>query len=87
VAIRDLGIEGENGEHRCTTRTRPPAPPDPTSGARPGPTKRARIYRADTWHIEDGTGTDGSGEPPKRNPVRRAFSAEYELAILAEYDA
>ena len=43
------------------------------------------VYRANTWHIDDGTGTDG-GERTK-NPVRRAFSPEYKLAILAEYDA
>jgi transposase len=63
--------------------------PDPTAGPdrrrRRGPGTRARIYKADTWHIDDGTGTDGN--PPRRNPVRRAFSAEYKLAILAEYDA
>jgi transposase-like protein len=65
---------------------------DPTPGPagndkrrRPGPGTRARIYKADTWHIDDGTGTDG--QPPRRNPIRRAFSAEYKLSILAEYDA
>jgi len=47
--------------------------------------KRARIYRADTWHVEDGTGTDGG--PVRKNPVRRVFTPEYKLAILAEYDA
>jgi transposase-like protein len=46
---------------------------------------RARIYTADTWHVDDGTGTDGG--PLRRNPVRRSFSPEYKLAILAEYDA
>ena len=50
-----------------------------------GNTKRARIYSADTWHVDDGVGTDG--EPARRNPVRRSFSAEYKLSILAEYDA
>jgi D-isomer specific 2-hydroxyacid dehydrogenase, NAD binding domain/D-isomer specific 2-hydroxyacid dehydrogenase, catalytic domain len=49
-----------------------------------GNTKRARIYSADTWHVDDGVGTDG--ESPRRNPVRRSFSVEYKLAILAEYD-
>jgi transposase len=65
---------------------------DPTPGPagldqrrRPGPSKRARIYGADTWHIDDGCGTDG--QAPRRNPVRRVFSPEYKLAILAEYDA
>jgi hypothetical protein len=44
------------------------------------------IYSADTWHIDDGTGTDG-GERYQKNVVRRVFSSEYKLAILAEYDA
>ena len=35
--------------------------------------------------MDDGTSTDG--EAPRRNPVRRVFSPEYKLAILAEYDA
>lgn len=48
---------------------------------------RAAIYRADTWHVSDGTASDGSGRPPHHNPVRRVFSPEYKLAILAEYDA
>ena len=48
--------------------------------------KRAAIYKADTWHVEDGVASDGSGRP-LRNPVRRIFSPEYKLAILAEYDA
>ena len=43
-----------------------------------------RIYSANTWHVEDGTGTDGG--PVRKNPVRRSFSPEYKLAILAEYD-
>lgn len=47
--------------------------------------KRAAIYTADTWHVDDGVATDGSGRP-LRNPVRRSFSPEYKLAILAEYD-
>ena len=66
---------------------------DPTPGPaghdkrrRPGPLKGARIYKAAPWHIDDGTGTDG-GPPYHRSPVRRVFSAEYKLAILAEYDA
>ena len=48
--------------------------------------EKRKIYDADDWHVDDGVATDGSGEPPKRNPVRRSFSAEYKLAILAEYD-
>jgi transposase-like protein len=51
-----------------------------------GKNQRA-IYRADTWHVDDGTASDGSGRAPHHNPVRRVFSAEYKLAILAEYDA
>ena len=50
-------------------------------------TKRAAIYKADTWHVDDGVSTDGSGRPPHHNPVRRVFAAEYKLAVLAEYDA
>jgi len=48
--------------------------------------KRAAIYSADTWHVDDGVATDGSGRPPLKNPVRRSFSPEYKLSILAEYD-
>jgi transposase-like protein len=40
---------------------------------------------AKRWHIDDGTAPDGS--PRRTNPVKRSFSAEYKLAILAEYDA
>lgn len=50
-------------------------------------TNQRAIYRADTWHVDDGTATDGSGRPLHHNPVRRVFAAEYKLAILAEYDA
>ena len=48
--------------------------------------KRAAIYRADNWHVDDGVASDGSGRP-LRSAVRRTFSPEYKLAILAEYDA
>jgi len=48
--------------------------------------KRAAIYTADNWHVEDDVATDGSGRPPVKNPVRRSFSPEYKLSILAEYD-
>ena len=48
--------------------------------------KRAAIYSADNWHIDDAVASDGSGRP-LRNPIRRSFSPEYKLAILAEYDA
>ena len=63
-----------------------PKPAEPATTPRPRSTKRARIYTADTWHIDDGTGTDGGPRYHKTN-IRRAFSAEYKLAILAEYDA
>ena len=43
------------------------------------------IYSADTWHMDDGTGTDG-GPLPNKPFVRRSFSPEYKLSILAEYD-
>ncbi len=46
----------------------------------------AAIYKADTWHVDDGVATDGSGRPLHHNPVRRVFSPEYKLAVLAEYD-
>lgn len=49
-------------------------------------THRALIKKADTWHVDDGVTTDGSGRPPVKSPVRRSFSPEYKLAILAEYD-
>ena len=39
---------------------------------------------AKTWHIDDGTAPDGSER--KKSPVRRVFTPEYKLAILAEYD-
>jgi transposase-like protein len=60
-----------------------PAGPDKRRSANPKP--RARIYNADTWHIDDGTGTDGGPRYQKTN-IRRSFSADYKLAILAEYD-
>jgi transposase len=47
--------------------------------------KSAAIYKADNWHVDDGVASDGSGRP-LRNPVRRSFSPEYKLTILAEYD-
>jgi transposase-like protein len=58
---------------------------DPPKGSRQASTKRARIYSADSWHIDDGTGTDGGPRYHKTN-IRRSFSPEYKLAILAEYD-
>ena len=49
-----------------------------------GKNQRA-IYSADTWHIDDGTASDG-GERHHKSPLRRVFTAEYKLTILAEYD-
>ena len=43
------------------------------------------IYSADTWHVDDDTGIDG-GPKYHKSPVRRVFTAEYKLSILAEYD-
>jgi transposase len=40
--------------------------------------------QAKTWHIDDGTAPDGNER--KKTPVRRVFTPEYKLAILAEYD-
>jgi transposase len=61
----------------------PPAT-DTRGGARPA--KRAAIYKADTWHVEDGVASDGSGRP-LRSAIRRSYTPEYKLAILAEYDS
>ena len=44
-----------------------------------------RTEQAKTWHIDDGTAPDGSER--RETPVRRVFSADYKLSILAEYDA
>jgi transposase len=60
-----------------------PAGPDRRRKKKPKP--RARIYSADTWHVDDGVGTDG--QPLRKPVVRRQFSAEYKLSVLAEYDA
>lgn len=49
---------------------------------RPAP---VRSEHAKTWHIDDGTAPDG-GER-RKTPVRRVFTAEYKLSILAAYDA
>ena len=59
----------------------------PDRRKRSGPSKRAAIYKADTWHVDDGVASDGSGRPLRSGAVRRSFSAEYKLSILAEYQA
>ena len=43
------------------------------------------VRRSKTWHVEDGTAPEGG--PRYHKTVRRTFSAEYKLSILAEYDA
>jgi transposase len=43
-----------------------------------------RTEHAKTWHIDDGTAPDGG--PVRKTPVRRVFTPEYKLTILAEYD-
>lgn len=60
-----------------------PAGPDKRRRADPRP--RRAIYTADTWHVDDGVGTDG-GPLSNKPSVRRSFSPEYKLSILAEYD-
>ena len=52
-----------------------------------GKNQRA-IYAAEDWQVQDGTSSDGSGCPNfHKTGIRRVFSPEYKLAILAEYDA
>jgi len=48
--------------------------------------KTAAIYKADNWHVDDGVASDGSGRPLRGGGVRRSFSPEYKLSILAEFD-
>ena len=51
-----------------------------------GKNQRA-IYAAEDWQVQDGTASDGSGRPSyHKTGIRRSFSPEYKLAILAEYD-
>jgi transposase len=64
----------KNGKPRLT----PPKRPDK-------PIARVRTEHAKTWHIDDGTGPDGK-DMGSHGPLRRSFSPEYKLAILAEYD-
>jgi transposase-like protein len=47
--------------------------------------KPRAIYKADTGHVVDDTGSDG-GRNYHKSPVRRVFTAEYKRAILAEYE-
>src|SRR3954454_3041683 len=63
------------------------SPVRPDGRGRVRKSERAAIYKADTWHVDDGVASDGTGRPLRPGAVRRSFSAEYKLAILAEYDA
>jgi transposase-like protein len=63
-----------------------PGPAGPDKRRRPVQGQRRAVYKADTWHVDDGVASDGSGRP-LRSAVRRVFTPEYKLAILAEYDA
>jgi transposase len=50
--------------------------------------KRAAIYKAVDWQVQDGTASDGSGRRAyHKTGIRRIFAPEYKLAVLAEYDA
>jgi len=70
-----------------TTRKPTKEAAGPDRRRRSGPSRRATIYTADTWHVEDGVASDGTGRPLRPGAVRRSFSPEYKLSILAEYDA
>lgn len=57
-----------------------------TAGAgRRKPPALVRSEHAKTWHIDDGTASDGGEQ--RTTPVRRVFPAAYKLSILAAYDA
>ena len=61
-------------------------PAGPDRRRRPG-SKRAAIYTAEDWQVQDGTASDGSGRPRyHKSGIRRVFTPEYKLAILAEYE-
>ena len=61
-------------------------PPGPLTPRPRTKQKRRAIYRADDWHVDDGVASDGSGRPLRGKGIRRTFTPEYKLAILAEYD-
>lgn len=46
-----------------------------------------RSEYAKTWHIDDDPAAPDGGVRYNKNVVRRIFSPEYKLSILAEYDA
>lgn len=56
-----------------------------TTAGRAAPRPLVKSEHAKTWHIDDGTAPDGSER--RKTPVKRSFSPEYKLSILAEYDA
>ena len=69
------------------TMTQPAGPAGPDRRRRPEPDEagpRSTTPILGTWTTAPAT--DG-GPACHKNPVRRVFSAEYKLAILAEYDA
>lgn len=55
------------------------------TAGRTKPPALVRSEHAKTWHIDDGTAPDGGKR--RKTPVRRTFSADYKLSILARYDA
>lgn len=63
------------------------SPTRPDARGRVRKSERAAIYKADTWHVDDGVASDGTGRTLRPGAVRRSFSPEYKLTILAEYDA
>src|SRR3984893_12064044 len=52
--------------------------------AQKGPVRPVKSEHGKTWHIDDGTAPHGSKR--RKTPVRRVFTPDYKLAILAEYD-
>ena len=56
-----------------------------TATGRSTPRPLVESEHAKTWHIDDGTAPDGSER--RKTPVKRSFSPEYKLSILAQYDA
>ena len=85
MTIRDLSIEGEKGEHQCTTWT-PPRPRRTRQAPPPRTLQRARIYGPilGTWTTAP---APTAASATTATPSGASFSAEYKLAILAEYDA
>ncbi len=79
--IHDLSIESKEGFYMSTAKS--------NGRSAPKPAKRKALVRtehAKTWHIDDPEAPDG-GTRYQLTSMRRVFSPEYKLAILAEYDA